>query len=257
MYFKEAIIQIRANLLGIDPGLMGLYWRLFYRPKPGSIEAIIYEKTKGKYPFYFLQIGGNDGFVNDPIFRFVKISRWKGIIVEPQKEVFIKRLKKTYRFDKNVILENLAISNVSGKRKLYKLAISDARWATGLATFDRKTLETQIHTKHVERRAKSEGVGIPEKLEDYITYEEVECVTIIDLMEKHRLPRLDLLQIDTEGYDFEIIKTIDFSRFKPSLISFESAHLSNDDREKCRHLLKREGYTIEDNKHDAIAYLQG
>jgi len=256
MNFKERFKQFRSVLLGIDPGFMSLYYKFFYKPTFPSVHYIIDKNSKGKRQFYFLQIGGNDGFINDPIFKFVKRYSWKGIIVEPQKEVFHKMLKKTYRFEKKVILENLAISEKNGVRKLYKLAISNSRWATGLATFNRKTLENQITRNYVDNRAKKEGIETPANIDDYITFEEVRCSTITDLLKKHQFKSLDLLQIDTEGYDFEIIKTIDFLNFKPSMISFENAHLSKQDMLKCEELFVKHGYSMEHISGESIAYLK-
>ncbi len=255
MNYKEQFKQVRSILLGLDPGLLSLYYKYFYQPQPASMEAIIEAHSKGKRPFYFLQIGGNDGFINDPIFKCVKRYPWTGIIVEPQKEVFEKRLKRTYRLEKKVILENVAIAKQSGMKKLYKLAISNARWATGLATFDRKTLESQIKRKYVDQCAQKEGIKTPARLEDYLTYEEVSCTTIYDLLQKHNFQTLNLLQIDTEGYDFEIIKTIDFLKLKPEIIAFENEHLSKSDMLKCEALLTQNGYTVQHIERDSIAYL--
>jgi len=229
MNYKESFKQLRALIFGLDPFFLNIYYKYFYKPKANSIASII-EAKADKWPFYFLQIGGNDGYINDPMFKCVKRYNLKGIIVEPQKEVFEQRLRKTYRFEKKVILENVAIADSNEIKKLYKLAISDSRWATGLATFDRKTLEHHIEKGYVDERAKKEGITIPKNKADYITYEEVNCSTIERLLQKHHFEYLDLLQIDTEGYDFEIIKTIDFNTLKPKIISFESEHLSSKDK---------------------------
>lgn len=154
MALKEKFKRFRANLLGIDPGIMALKYKLSYTPKPDTIEELIDQHAKGKKNFHFLQIGGNDGFIKDPIFKFVKKYPWKGIIVEPQKEVFNGNLKKTYRFEKKVILENLAIADKTGPKKLWKIALSDSRWATGLASFNRETLVYQIERNYVSDRLK-------------------------------------------------------------------------------------------------------
>ena len=256
MSFRNKLKNITLLFLGIDPGIMKLYYVLIYKPKPGSISAIIDQKAKNIKDFRFLQIGGNDGFFKDPIFIFIKRYSWKGIIVEPQKEVFTNRLLKTYRFEKNLILENTAIAEKKGVRKLFKLGISDSRWATGLATFDLKTLEHQIKRNYVYNRAKREGIKLPEKIKDYIISEDVYCTTIEDLMIKHNFKSIELLQIDTEGFDFEIIKTINFSVIKPTMISFENMHLSRSDVIECEKLLKTNGYIIYNKGRDSIAYLE-
>ena len=253
MHFKERLKRFRANLLGFDPGLMTLNYKLFYKPKPNTLEHLINQHAQNTKPFYFLQIGGNDGFIKDPIFKFVKKYSWKGVIVEPQVEVFNGNLKKTYRFERKVALENLAIADKTGSKKLWKIAVSDSRWATGLASFNRDTLVYQIERNYVSDRLKREGVAIPKTVGDYLTYEEVNCTTIHDLLDKHHFDKLDLLQIDTEGYDYEIIKTIDFKQLKPTMISFESEHLSESDYNECKELLENQGYKITQIGRDSVA----
>jgi len=255
MPFKEKLKTFRASLLGIDPGIMSLYCKLFFKPKEGTIQELIDKHAKGKKSFAFLQIGGNDGFIKDPIFKFVKKYPWKGIIVEPQKEVFNNKLKRTYRFERKVNLENIAIADKTGPKKLWKIAVSNSRWATGLASFNKDTLIYQIERNYVSDRLKREGVEIPKTVDEYLTYEEVPCTTIQDLISKYNFTGLDLLQIDTEGYDFEIIKTINFDLLKPAMISFESEHLSEDDYSACKKLLAENGYTIDQIDRDTVAIL--
>lgn len=253
---REKFKSLRAHLLGLDPGILKLYYQFFYTSKPQTLEYRLNELSKGKQPFYFFQIGGNDGFINDPIFKFVKRYSWNGIIVEPQKDVFENRLKRTYRLNKNVILENVAIAKDEGSRKLYKIAISNSRWATGLASFNKEVLEKHIGTERVNRKAKRENVTIPNTPENWITYEEVECSSIEKLLEKHQFKTLDLLQIDTEGYDFEIIKMIDFNKLKPKIICFEHIHLNEESRLQCTQLLSHHGYSLEHFSTDSIAILK-
>lgn len=253
MEMREKLKGLRASLLGYDPGFMKLYCKYFYEPKPNTLKEKLNEKMKGKQPFYFVQVGGNDGFANDPLFKFVKKYNLQGVILEPQKEVFNNRLKRTYRGTKGVALENLAVSDKSGMRKLYKIAVSNSRWATGLATFDKEVLEGQVRGDRVQSKARRESAELPSNLDDWITYEEVDCITIEDVLKKHNMQELDLLQIDTEGYDYEIIKTIDFSKLKPSFIAFEYVHLSQQEQEECKQLLRQNGYEITEFDNDILA----
>ena len=256
MHFRNILKDITLLFLGLDPGIMRLYYMFIYKPKSGSIEQFIDQKAKNIKDFRFLQVGGNDGFIKDPLFGLIKRYSWRGIIVEPQKEVFIKKLSKTYRFQNNVILENIAIAEKKCMRKLYKLGISNSRWATGLATFNRKTLLHQIERNYVASRAKRDKIELPDKMDDYIISEDVNCLTIKDLLIKYNFTFINLLQIDTEGFDFEIIKTIDFSSLKPTMISFENMHLSDSDFNSCKDILKFNGYLIFNKGRDSIAYLK-
>lgn len=255
MNIKESYKRIRAELLGWDPLFMKMYCRLFYRPKKGSLAEKL--QTYSCQDFQFIQVGGNDGFANDPIFRFVKKFGWKGIIVEPQKEVFKKRLSKTYRLEKNVQLENCAVAKETGVKKLYKIAVSNSRWATGLATFNYDVMLDRVkNNSRIKDRAAREGVAVLPNDEDYITFEEVPCSTLTDLMKKYNFKTVNLLQIDTEGFDFEVIKTIDFNTFKPQLISFERHLLNESDQQACFQLLHSHGYDVQNFAGDSLAVLK-
>ena len=49
--------------------------------------------------------------------------------------------------------------------------------------------------------------SIPD-IEKYIITSQVKCITFSQLMKKHNLKHINILHIDTEGFDYEIIKTL-------------------------------------------------
>ncbi len=85
---------------------------------------------------------------------------------------------------------------------------------------------------------------------------DVECWTFDKLLQEAQAPEtIDLLQIDAEGYDHQIIRSINFERVKPVIIRFEHMVLSQKERNECLSLLASQGYRflLEDN--DTTAYL--
>jgi FkbM family methyltransferase len=197
---------------------------------------------------FVLQVGANDGKVNDPMYRFFQRPNWGGVLLEPQRDVYEKELTKNYQGYTNVILENAAIAPQSGTKELYKIAFSSARWATGLSSFEKQSILNLIHSGYVEKCAKSEGVLVPERIDDYITTEVVRCTSFKDLISRHNISKIDILAIDTEGYDYEIIKMFDLNKMKPDMIVYENIHLNEADARAC------ESYLI---KHNYKVYLRG
>jgi hypothetical protein len=65
---------------------------------------------------------------------------------------------------------------------------------------------------------------------------------------------VDLLLIDTEGFDFNILKMIDFSALKPPVIAYEHAHLAKSDMVAATDLLLAQGYRLTRDNLDTIAY---
>ena len=53
---------------------------------------------------------------------------------------------------------------------------------------------------------------------------------------------IDLIHIDTEGYDFEIIKSIDLGSLRPKVVIFEHYHLDPNDYTDCTDHLGSLGY---------------
>ena len=212
--------------------------------------------SKGE-DLFFIQIGGNDGVGRDPIHQAVKKYQWKGIILEPQKMVFEDRLKKNYEDLPLIILENKAVDHVSGVKSLYEISFSEARWATGLATFDRATLVKHIENGYVLRHAKSDGIEIPASIDEMIKEESVHTTSINDLLANHQVDRVDFFHIDTEGFDFEIIKMIDFEKTNPKYLYFEHQHLTIKEFKEAIALLDMKGFDYVTDKTDTFAFKKG
>ena len=55
---------------------------------------------------------------------------------------------------------------------------------------------------------------------------------------------MNILQIDTEGFDYEIIKSIAFDRYKPDIIIYEYLHLTLYQNFACIEFLQDKGYLL-------------
>ncbi|MCX6272517.1 MAG: FkbM family methyltransferase [Bacteroidetes bacterium] len=193
--------------------------------------------------FFFVQIGGNDGISFDPLHNILIKKKLAGLIVEPVKEYF-DELKITYASQPQVQLANVAIFEKDMTTTLYRVRPGSAglpEWSKGIASLD------------PEHHKKS---GIPGEV---ITTEEVKGITLNSLFSTYRITHLDLFQTDTEGYDYAILKMLDFNTIKPSIISFEHGlpdHIMTQEQfTEIVTLLIRQGYKIITQDYDCIAYL--
>lgn len=188
---------------------------------------------------FFIQVGAFDGVSGDPIHDFVKRFGWKGVLVEPQQKAY-ERLKETYKGFVGLELVNAAISTDSGTRKLFKILDSgedSVEWAEQIASFDRAS---------VERHATRENLGA-------IEVEEVQTISFAALTEKFGVEKIDLLQIDTEGFDFQVIKMVDFEHQAPDIIHYEHCHLGKRTAEESFAFLIERGYRLSVGEKDTIA----
>jgi hypothetical protein len=70
----------------------------------------------------------------------------------------------------------------------------------------------------------------------------VSCITFDSLCRKHGVTTVDLVHIDTEGYDFEVVRLVDLDTRRPRLLLYEHLHLDEDTRRQCRAYVEARGY---------------
>lgn len=194
--------------------------------------------------FYFIQVGANDGKSGDPIFFIVNLLRISGVLVEPVPYVF-KKLKINYKDNKKVFLENSAISPENSNLDFYFLKESnDASipgWYDQLGSFNLDVIKK--HKNDIKN------------FDELLTSVKIPTTNFLKILNKFNIPYFDLIFIDTEGYDFEIVKTIPFDKFLPSIIIFEHKHLNEKDFKSSVDLLSSKGYKMFKTIDDFMFYL--
>jgi len=188
--------------------------------------------AKAAREFFFVQIGAFDGITADPIHHLVTSRRWRGALVEPQLEAF-NLLRKNYEGQEGLQFFNVAIGPEDGEITLYTRSGGNVQAAS---------LKRHLMVKPGRRGRQLQTRQVP-------------CWTFDRLLrESHAPETIDLLQIDAEGFDYQIVRSIDFARVKPAIIHYEHMVLSQKERNACLELLARHGYRflLEDN--DTVAY---
>ena len=80
-------------------------------------------------------------------------------------------------------------------------------------------------------------------------------MTFETLCRRNGIDRLDLLLIDVEGYDWDLIRAIDFERGLPRLVAYEHYHLAPHERAACRAYMERLGYEAMEEHFDTFCLL--
>lgn len=203
-----------------------------------EVERLVRSNRKIK----FVQVGANDGVRFDDLYFTVTSMGWSGIVIEPMTEMF-KRLVLNYSDHPNVTPLNVALHPTKTEAVIFHVANEKLHrypdWVAGIASMRRKHLEDN----HVNQND--------------IVAEIVPCLPLMKIVEDYRLEEADLLQIDTEGFDAEIIRMIDFRHFRPKIIKYEHGNLDRDDEIAIAGLLSRNGYTVHvDGPMDTVALLR-
>ncbi len=189
-----------------------------------------------------LQVGACDGVTSDSIYRYIKSGKITAFLVEPSTTNF-KKLSDFYKGTQNATLINAAIADQDGARLLYSIKDEgrwkDDGWARQLASFNKDHL-----TKH-------------NFLEHEIMSEEVTCMTLKSVISEYRIKNLDVLLIDTEGYDGEIVRMALHQNITPNFIAFENAQLVQSYSQKELDLLydnlKNHGYVWTHDRINTLA----
>ncbi len=208
-------------------------------------ETLLYRRLRKTDNFFFIHIGANDGVMRDELYAFVTQNKVRGLVVEPLPDIY-QELVRNYSAHPQVIPVNAALHASASEQVLYRVdptLTGLPEWMKGIASFDS------------EHHKKSNTPGA------YIIEEKVPCLSLQELLDRHEVTRVDLLKIDTEGYDYEIVKMIDFERIKPMIIRFEHGHWHQVmGKDRLRDLvlyLYDQGYFIVMEPYDAVAYIPG
>lgn len=213
-----------------DPGDIGRFMETYGRAYPSS---------------RFIQVGANDGSLYDPLRREILRRNWRGLMIEPVPDVF-ERLKANYPGYDRIALENVAIADHIGEQSFYHLARVDNPVSEGLPIW-----YAALGSFHKDVILKHRDL-IPE-IDRRLVERKVPCTTLNALCDKHQLAIVELIQIDTEGHDYEVIKLIDFARLQPRVVLYEHFHLSETDRRACQAFLAERGFECIERHYDTIA----
>ncbi|MGV8175685.1 MAG: FkbM family methyltransferase [Methanothrix sp.] len=236
LYF---LIKPIINRLGFDV--------VRYRPikidNPFNVlEFIIYYYLSLNTPFNFIQIGANDGIRWDPLHDLILKHHLVGLLVEPLPDMF-EKLKRNYESEPQLSFENVAISTENGTRKIYR-AKPDANvpdYVHGMAGFNKDKFVDEF-----------------KEYDQFVQELQVPTMTIKALLEKHKIHHVTLLQIDTEGYDYEIIKMFFQNGVLPEIINYEYVYFSYHENLECRKSLINNGYRFIDvDEGDTLAIRGG
>jgi|LakMenEpi03Aug12_release.lakeMendotaPanAssembly.Ray.scaffolds.fasta_scaffold579945_2 FkbM family methyltransferase len=163
-----------------------------------------------------VQIGTN--IANDDLTNLLqpyKLVINKFIAVEPL-EVHNPLINKCYLDIPQLIIENIAITPISTNELLtFYYHIEDG------PEFQVASTDKNHILKHV--------VSNPKLIEEGIIELKVKCLTLTELFDKYDLSTIDILFIDAEGLDFELIKSINFEKYKILNIIYEHLHINGEE----------------------------
>lgn len=200
---------------------------------------------------FFLQVGAMDGVKFDPLYKRIRAQGWSGILFEPLPDIFA-RLVTNYEGVESLTLVNAAIDAHDGKREMFRIPTEVVEagelpdWALGISSFynDRNALGG----KKVDAQTK-------ELIQAKTVRESVQCMSFASVLRNYAVTEIDLLQIDTEGHDWEILRSFPVETLQPRVINFEYYNLRDFELEESLAWLKAHGYAYSMDHKDVTATL--
>lgn len=168
------------------------------------------------------------------------------MLIEPVPHMF-ERLKQTYADNERCTLVNVAIAPTSGSLPIYfidprakELMPEIPDYFEQLPSFDKQRVLGFLGPK---------GASL-------LREQMVQTAPLGELLARYQVRHVDMLQIDAEGFDYEVLKTFPFDRMKPAIVCIENCHLSKADRAAASALMDQYCYSTEKWGKDTIFALR-
>ena len=156
---------------------------------------------------FFIEAGGNDGFLQSNTYYLEKFKDWNGILIEGIPELY----EKCKSERKNSKVYNYAL--VSNE---FKESYVEMHFANLMSVVDGSMKSEEGQRKHIEN-----GVQVQDLKQSYsVNVKSKTLESILDDLEKP--VKIDFLSLDVEGYELEVLKGMNLKKYKPNYILVEA-----------------------------------
>jgi FkbM family methyltransferase len=177
-------------------------------------DLFVLSQTEFKKNGFFVEFGATNGVDLSNTHLLEKEFEWTGILAEPAK-----RWHQDLSSNREAAIEHRCVWKDSNSTLIFN-ETNEAEYSTIL-----EFSETDFH-KNIRKRGK--------------TYS-VRTISLNDLLSKHHAPNeIDYLSIDTEGSEYEILRSLDFGEYAFRVITCE--HNFTPARDQVFALLSEHGY---------------
>lgn len=193
--FKKVVRRYRRSLFEI-------FGNDYY-----SRPAIELEKKIEKYlpeRGFFIEVGANDGFSQSNTYYLEVFKGWRGVLIEPIPKLYkqcarIRRKSKVF----NCALVSFDYSEPTVRMNFGHL-MSHISGAFG---------NKEAEVKHLERARSYYHID---------SYElDVPARTLTSILDELNVKKIDFFSLDVEGYELNVLKGLDFSKYKPNYLLIE------------------------------------
>lgn len=183
---------------------------------------------------FFIETGANDGKNQSNTLYFELYKDWTGILIEP-----IPELAALCRRNRpKCIVENCALVEFEFEEPVVEM------WHCGLMSLVKGALKSEeAELNHIKK-----GISIQSEVENTYLIK-VPAVTLTSVLEKYDVSQVDLFSLDVEGFELNVLKGLDFDRYKPKFMLIETRY-----RDEIEEFLKPLYEPIAELSHHDVLY---
>jgi FkbM family methyltransferase len=156
---------------------------------------------------FYIEVGGADGFTQSNTWHLEKYKGWKGILVEPNSDAYY--LCKDIR--KNSIVYNYAL--VSKEFSDSSITMIHRNVYSG---------DPGLMTAPQDSPLRKDETWMSPKTDNDTTKEfTIPARTLDSILEENNIVRVDFFSLDVEGYELEVLKGFNLSKYEPKVLLVE------------------------------------
>jgi FkbM family methyltransferase len=153
---------------------------------------------------FFIEVGANDGVSESNTYYLEKIKSWQGVLIEPiphlfrqcvvarpQAKVFNAALVSADYSETTVVMQNRHLMSV------VKGVFSNPEE-------DKQNLEKAKHYHNIDNAE----IHVPAR-------------TLTSILDEANAPQIDFFSLDVEGFELNVLKGLDFQRYRPEYMLIE------------------------------------
>ncbi len=194
---------------------------------------------------FFIEAGANDGVSMSNTYLYEFFLNWKGLLVEPNKNRYIKCKENR----PNSIVENVALVSSEYQKEFIRGSFEgDTNSMTARVIDFRQEVFNKNYFKEILLHLRQRKIV------------KVKASTLDNLLAKHNVKEIDLLYLDTEEYELPILKGINLDKTRPKFIvveifpsekSFNSIkeHLTENNYEFIERIPNTDDYIFKDRNY--------
>lgn len=165
---------------------------------------------------FFIEAGAHDGFFQSNTYYLEKFKNWSGVLIEPIPELY----KECIRQRPQAEVFNCALVPFDYRDPKIKIVSADT-----MSFVKREGQFQDLRLKMAKTWVKTNEISVPAR-------------TLTSILDELKVSTIDFLSLDVEGFELDVLKGLDFIKYRPKYILIEF-FLNESEKEKVEDYLSQ------------------